>query len=73
MVWRCEKRYALKYIWFGAKIRYRVSDLEAFLDEGAESGVGKSFGPVPWPCTLKKKAMTPSEKSWPRGLKGETS
>jgi hypothetical protein len=44
MVWRCEKRYALKYIRFGAKIRYRVSDLEAFLDEGAESGVGKSSG-----------------------------
>jgi Helix-turn-helix domain len=31
-VWRCENRYPIPYIPVGSKIRYRVADLQAFLD-----------------------------------------
>ena len=31
-VWRCKKRYALPYLKIGNGVRYRVSDLLAFLD-----------------------------------------
>jgi hypothetical protein len=31
-VWRCENRYPIPYIPVGSKIRYRVEDLQAFLD-----------------------------------------
>lgn len=30
-VWRCEKRYPLAYVKVGARVRYRLSDLERFL------------------------------------------
>jgi predicted site-specific integrase-resolvase len=30
-VWRCEKRYGLAYVKVGARVRYRVSDIERFL------------------------------------------
>ncbi|WP_035374579.1 helix-turn-helix domain-containing protein [Pseudoduganella violaceinigra] len=30
-IWRCTKRYPLPYIKVGRLVRYRLSDLEAFL------------------------------------------
>lgn len=32
-VWRCNKRYNLPYIKVGRLVRYRLSDVEAFLSE----------------------------------------
>ncbi len=37
MTWRSVKRYPLKYIKVGRRIRYRLSDVEAFLRERTES------------------------------------
>lgn len=34
-VWRCTKRYPLPYIKIGRMIRYRYSDLVAFLEQHA--------------------------------------
>lgn len=30
-VWRCEKRYPLPYVKVGARVRYRIADLETFV------------------------------------------
>ena len=30
-VWRCRKRYPLRYIKVGSKVRYRLTDIEKFL------------------------------------------
>lgn len=30
-VWRCKKRYPLRYIKVGSNVRYRMTDIEAFL------------------------------------------
>jgi hypothetical protein len=30
-VWRCTKRYPLRYIKVGSKVRYRLADIESFL------------------------------------------
>jgi excisionase family DNA binding protein len=38
-VWRCVKRYPLRYVKVGRAIRYRVSDVEDFLRMRTESGV----------------------------------
>lgn len=32
-VWRCERRYDLRYVKVGACVRYRRRDVDAFLDE----------------------------------------
>jgi excisionase family DNA binding protein len=32
-IWRCTKRYPLKYIKVGRLVRYRVTDLDAFLTQ----------------------------------------
>jgi helix-turn-helix protein len=34
-VWRCTKRYSLKYIKIGYAIRYLASDVAAFMKSGA--------------------------------------
>ena len=39
MVWRCTKRYPLRYIRVGRCIRYRLTDLKDFLDKRTVSGV----------------------------------
>lgn len=31
-IWRCNKRYALKYVKVGRYVRYRYSDILEFLD-----------------------------------------
>jgi predicted DNA-binding transcriptional regulator AlpA len=31
-VWRCEKRYPLPYVKVGRSIRYRLADLERFVE-----------------------------------------
>ena len=31
-VWRCRKRYSLRYVKVGAKIRYRVEDVQRFIE-----------------------------------------
>lgn len=30
-VWRCKKRYPLKYVKIGSKVRYRQADIEKFI------------------------------------------
>jgi hypothetical protein len=42
MVWRCTKRYHLKFARIGRNVRYRAADLEAFLNERTVSGVSES-------------------------------
>ncbi|MGB6736309.1 MAG: helix-turn-helix domain-containing protein [Candidatus Sulfotelmatobacter sp.] len=32
-IWRCKKRYSLKYIKVGATVKYRRRDIDQFLDE----------------------------------------
>jgi len=39
MVWRCTKRYPLKFVRVGRNIRYRSTDLEAFLKARTMPGV----------------------------------
>jgi predicted DNA-binding transcriptional regulator AlpA len=39
MVWRSTKRYPLKFVRIGRKIRYRPSDIEEFIDKRTMSGV----------------------------------
>lgn len=39
-VWRCERRYDLRYVKVGACVRYRRSDLERFLDERTHGSTG---------------------------------
>jgi excisionase family DNA binding protein len=39
MVWRSTKRYPLKFVKIGRKVRYRLSDIEEFLDKRTMSGV----------------------------------
>jgi predicted DNA-binding transcriptional regulator AlpA len=31
-IWRCSKRYPLNYIKIGGKVRYRLSDIEQFVE-----------------------------------------
>lgn len=31
-IWRCKKRYALRYVKVGSKVRYRLADIEKFLE-----------------------------------------
>jgi excisionase family DNA binding protein len=37
-VWRCTKRYPLAYLKIGRNIRYRQSDLDAFLQSRTVNG-----------------------------------
>lgn len=39
-VWRCERRYDLRYVKVGACVRYRRSDLERFLEQRTHGGTG---------------------------------
>lgn len=38
-VWRCEKRVNLKYIKCGRLVRYRTSDVDAFISGHVHAGV----------------------------------
>jgi len=38
-VWRCTRRYPLKFVKVGRKVRYRPADIEEFLDKRTMSGV----------------------------------
>jgi len=40
-VWRCTRRYPLKFVKVGRKVRYRPADLEEFLDKRTQSGVAE--------------------------------
>ncbi len=40
-VWRCTKRYNLPYIKVGRLVKYRYSDLMAFLDSRTQNRVGE--------------------------------
>ena len=46
-VWRCLERYPLRYIKVGYRVRYRLKDLEAFLEARArkrsKQNSGKNF------------------------------
>ena len=33
-IWRCRKRYGLAYVKVGSRVRYRLRDLQAFIDAG---------------------------------------
>ena len=37
-VWRCEKRYNLKYVKAGRLVRYRSSDVQEFIDRRSHGG-----------------------------------
>jgi excisionase family DNA binding protein len=37
-IWRCAKRYPLKYIRVGSRIRYRLRDIEQFLESRVVNG-----------------------------------
>ena len=37
-VWRCERRYPLRYVKVGSRVRYRPSDVERFLANRAQAG-----------------------------------
>lgn len=37
-VWRCTKRYPLPYVKVGRLVKYRLSDLEAFIESRTENG-----------------------------------
>jgi excisionase family DNA binding protein len=39
-VWRATKRYALRYIKIGRKVRYRPQDIEAFIEARLMPGDG---------------------------------
>lgn len=39
-VWRCERRYDLRYVKVGACVRYRRSDLARFLEQRTHGGTG---------------------------------
>ena len=39
MVWRCTKRYPLKFVRIGRNVRYRAAGLEEFLNERTVNGV----------------------------------
>ena len=38
-VWRCTKRYALRYTKVGRLVKYRSEDIEAFIEARTHSGV----------------------------------
>jgi predicted site-specific integrase-resolvase len=43
-VWRCRKRYALRYVKVGAKVRYRAEDVQRFIERrSVGSGVKNKF------------------------------
>ena len=39
-VWRATRRYALRYVKVGRKVRYRRQDLLNFLESRTQSGIG---------------------------------
>jgi excisionase family DNA binding protein len=39
-VWRCTKRYPLPFVKIGSRVRYRRSDLDAFIASRTQSGGG---------------------------------
>lgn len=39
--WRSKKRYPLRYVKVGGNVRYRMSDLEAFLNSRVMPGVNE--------------------------------
>ena len=42
-VWSCTKRYGLPFIKVGRLVKYRLADLEAFLDSRTQNGRGESW------------------------------
>jgi excisionase family DNA binding protein len=42
MVWRCTKRYPLRFVRIGRKIRYREEDLIKFIESRTMSGVSET-------------------------------
>ena len=43
--WRFHKKFPLRFIKVGAKVAYRISDLEMFLDSRTQSGVAEPTAP----------------------------
>jgi excisionase family DNA binding protein len=40
-VWRCTGRYNLPHIKIGSKVRYRMEDIEAFIEERTQTHTGE--------------------------------
>jgi hypothetical protein len=40
-VWRCQRRYPLKYVKIGRNVRYRVEDVDDFIRARTMSGVSE--------------------------------
>jgi hypothetical protein len=46
-VWRCTKRYPLKFIKVGSRIRYRLADIEEFIKGCARGSHSRADGSQP--------------------------
>ncbi len=44
-VWRCVKRYRLPFVRVGTRIRYRLEDIQEFLDARSSPGDGSEARP----------------------------
>jgi hypothetical protein len=42
-VWRCNKRYPLKFVSIGSKIFYRDQDIEEFIQSRVQSGTSETL------------------------------
>jgi excisionase family DNA binding protein len=40
-VWRCNKRYGIRFLKIGNKVRYRLADLDAWLESRYSDMLGK--------------------------------
>jgi hypothetical protein len=44
-VWRCEKRYPLRFVKIGGKVFYRMTDIEKFIESRMRSGLSEQHQP----------------------------
>jgi hypothetical protein len=45
-VWRCTRRYPLKFTRIGRKIFYRAEDIQQFIEQGGDPGIGPKPAPA---------------------------
>jgi hypothetical protein len=43
-VWRCKRRYPLRYVKVGRRVRYRVTDIESFATANTKPGSATKGG-----------------------------
>lgn len=42
-VWRCTKRYPLPFIKIGRRVKYRIADLNQFIENGLNNDEGEHY------------------------------